>query len=274
MNAKRKQAMPRGRRRFKSKFASDDAAFDPYNQPRPYGEDWPVINIANRRALLKFFLPVIENLPPDAPLKVVPDVPMNFAQVANWVLGQKQTTLHNAELAEKLHRIQARNDAPGNCHPNWNNREVPPELLHEALSQCAKNAVKDYPVIQRALARLYAVAWFGRNSDSVEAKKQLEKLLPSGRANPITKHIPEIASKFREMRRWIRESNELMKREFPHENDWVEKLAELYAESKEVISAALRPAETPFLTERLHEVLNIPKETIRKALSKLPASQV
>jgi hypothetical protein len=274
MNAKRKQAMPRGRRRFKSKFASDDAAFDPYNQPRPYGEVWPVINIANRRALLKYFLPVIENLPPDAPLKVVPDVPMNFAQVANWVLGQKQTTLHNAELAEKLDRIQARNNAPGNYHPNWNNCEVPPELLHEALSQCAKNAVKGYPVIQRALARLYAVAWFGRNSDSVEAKKQLEKLLPSGRANPITKHIPEIAGKFREMRRWIRESNGLMKREFPHENERVGKLAELYAESKEVISAALRPAETPFLTERLHEVLNIPKETIRKALSKLPESQV
>ncbi len=72
------------------------------------------------------------------------------------------------------------------------------------------------------------------------------------------------------MRRWIRESNELMKQEFPREIDRVKKLAELYAEPTGVISEALRLAETPFLTERLHDVLNIPRETVRKALAKKP----
>ncbi len=272
VNTKRKQVKPRGRRRFKSKFVSGDAAFDPYNQPRPYGEDWPVINIANRRALLKFFLPVIEKLPPDAPLKVVPDVPMNFGQIANETLAEKQMTLFNAQLAQELDLFERCNNTPGAWHPSWNTREVPPALLRNALARCAKFAVKGYPVIQRALARLYAVAWFGHGSDSVHAKRQLESLLPSGRENPITKWIPELAEKFREVRRWIRESNKLMKQEFPIETERVKKLAELYDEPTEVIHAALRPAEIPFLTERLSEVLGIPAETVRKALPQRPIS--
>jgi hypothetical protein len=269
MAAKQKQAAPRGRKRFKSKFTSEEPLFDSFHQPRPYGEKWPVINIAKRRDLLKFYQPKIEKLPAYAHI-LASDVPWTFAQVTNLVLGQNQTTLHNAELARKLDLFQERNVR---SHV-WNQEELPPKMLHDALSQCAKFTISSYPVVQRALARLYAVAWFGHSSDSVEAKRQLEKLLPSGRANPITKWIPELAGIFREMRCWIQKSNDLMNQEFPREIDRVKKLAELYDEPTGVISAALRPAETPFLTERLHVALDIPEETVRKALSKLPAARV
>lgn len=263
----RKQVARRGRRRFKSKFASEKSVLNPYDHhPRPYGWAWPVINIADRHTLLKYFLPVIKGQ------AVVPDVPMNFAQVADKMLGEKQTRLCNAELCKELDRFQMLNDSPSREHPCWNIPEVPPELLRKALSQYATWAIQEYGIIQRALARLYAVAWFGRSSDSVEAKRQLENLLPSGRENPITKWIPELASKFREMQRWIRASNELMKQDFPREIDRVEALAKLYDESGGVISAALRRAEIPFLSERLAEVLYIPVETARKALPKRPAS--
>jgi hypothetical protein len=265
MKAKRTRVTARGRRRFKSKFASEESVFHPYDQhPRPYGWAWPVINIAGRHALLKYFLPVIKGQP------AVPDVPLNFSQVANKLLGEKQTRLCNGELCKELDRFQMLNDTPSREHPCWNCPEVPPELLRKALSQYAPWAVQEYQVIQRALARLYAVAWFGRGSDSVEAKRQLEELLPKGRAYPVTKHIPELAGKFREMRRWIKESNELMKRDFPREIDRVKKLAELYDEPTGLISDALQHAETPFLTARLSQVLGIPEETVKKALVKQP----
>ena len=176
---KRKQTTPRGRRRFKSMFASEETAFNRHCPPRPYGEDYPVINIANRPALLKFFLPVIEGLPPDAPLHPMPHVPMNFAQIADRMLGQKQMLGNNADLEYELDRIQMFNNSCAIRHPFWNDHELPPELLRQALSRCAKHTVGNNQLIQRALARLYAVAWFGRGSDSVAAKKQLEALLPS-----------------------------------------------------------------------------------------------
>jgi len=269
MSAKRKQAKPRGRRRFKSKFTSEESPFDPYaNHPRPYGWAWPVTIIAERQALRKFFSPVGKGQDFHFGL------PLNFAQTAHKMLGEKQTKLRNAALFKELDSFQKLNDNPSRKHPCWNYPEIPPELLHKALSQYAPWVVQEYQVIQRALARLYAVAWFGRGTDSVEAKRQLESLIPSGRENPITKWIPELAAKFREMRRWIQESNKLMEQEFPCEDERVEKLAELYDEPKTVISDALRLAETPFVTAYLSQVLGIPKETIRKKLAKRTALQV
>lgn len=229
------------------------------------------MNIANRRALLKYFLPIVQALPPDAPLQVVPDVPMNFAQVANKMLGDKQGSLNNpdnATLYEELEQYEERSIRPAASHPNWNTKELPPDLLRKALSQHAKFSIKSSVAVQQALARLYAVAWFGRGTDSVEAKRQLETLLPTGKTNPITKWVPELADKFREMRRWIRESDKLMMVDFPREIDRVKKLAELYDETTGVISAAIRKAEAPFLAERLSEILGIPAESVKKALSR------
>ena len=259
----RNQRTARGRRKFKSKFTSKESAFDPFGKhPQPYGWPWPVFNIAAREALLKYFLPVIKGQ------SVIPYVPLNFAQVANKILGDKQTLRNNPAMRQKLRHFQMLNDNEMAPHPCWNYPEIPPELLREALSQYAPWAIQEYQVIQRALARLYAVAWFGRGSDSVEAKRQLESLIPSGRENPITKWIPELAAEFREMRRWIRESDKLMMQDFPDEIDRVKKLAELYAEPTEVISDALQLAETPFLTARLSQVLDIPAETVRRKLRK------
>ncbi len=149
----------KGRRRFKSKFVESPRPLDPYNQPRPYGEEYPVINIANRRSLLKFFLPVVKALPPDAPMLVVADVPLNFAQVANQMLGDKQGSVNNPEnvaLCAELEQFEREVERPGAWHPNWNTEELPPELLRRVLSQHAKFCVKRYVCVQQALARLGA----------------------------------------------------------------------------------------------------------------------
>jgi hypothetical protein len=192
------------------------------------------------------------------------------------MLGEKQGSLNNADnaaLCEELEQYEERGIRPCASHPNWNTKELPPDLLRKALSQYAKFSIKSFVAVQQALARLYAVAWFGRGTDSVEAKRQLESLLPSGKTNPITKWIPELAAKFREMRCWIKESDKLMMTEFPREIDRVKKLAELYDESTGVISAALRKAEIPFLAERLSDVLGIPVETVRKVLTSRRAAR-
>ena len=268
---KRKPA--RGRRKFKgSKFAGDESAFSRFGQhPRPYG--WagvvsPDENAASRFGLRRFFPPFQEM---DARGVGLPfELPPSFAQIADRTLGKKQTYQTNHEIAAELDRFETLNK--GRENPQWNYPELPPELLRKAVSQCAAWTVREHPVIQRALARLYAVAWFGRSAESAEAKQQLEFLIPPGRENPITKWFPELAEKFLWMWQWIRESDKLMMQDSPLEDDRVKKLVELYGESKGVISAALRQAENPFLTERLAEVLDIPKETVRKELAKSPAS--
>jgi len=267
MKTKKRAAKPsphRGRRRFNTKF---DKPFDSFKQPHPYGEKVPLQHIAGRPALLKFFQPKQERLSPAAK-NLLLGVPLTFEQVADWLLGEKQKTMHNAALAKQLDSYTERNAT----NHVWNDEELPPELLHDALSKCAKFALT-YPVVQRALKRLYAVAWFGHGDDSVQAKMQLAKLIPAGRAYPVTKWIPELAGLFREMRSWILQSDELMRQEFPDQVDRVNKLAELYGEHTEVINDALQSAERPFLTARLSAVLALPLDTVKKALAKsLPAS--
>jgi hypothetical protein len=252
----------RGRRKFKgSKSKSNDSAPDPYRAPRPYGWAWPVGHKnRNRVILLKFFLPVIKGT------SEFPDVPFNSAQTIDRILGEKQMLSREPSLSKELNHYEACDKADLTRHPFWNCPELPLELLHKALSLCPAYVLQHYEVVQRALGRLYAVAWWGHGPESAEAKRQLEKLLPAGNAHPITKHIPELAKELREIRRWIRESNELMKQEFPREIDRVKNLAELYDESTSVISAALQAAESPFLAARLAEILGIPVETARKVL--------
>jgi hypothetical protein len=193
---------------------------------------------------------------------------LNFSQTADKLLGDKQllTKSRDAKLWEQLTHYQCLNDNEKPKHPQWNYPELPPKLLQEALSGHAAWAVQDFEIVQRALARLYAVAWFGRGSQSVEAKRQLEQLLPTGKTNPITKWIPELARKFRQITNSIRESNKLVSADFPREVDRVKKLAELYGETTAVILDTLRKSEKSFVAERLSEVLGIPKETVRKSL--------
>jgi len=259
---KQKIIKPRGNRRFggDGKLISGCAAFAPHNAPKPYGENCPpVTNLDKRQPFLKFL-----------PTNVCRAQP-NFAQAADDMLGKKQMVGSDAKLCGKLDEIQARNDHRFSCepNPNWNEREISPELLQEALSKSAKWAIKNYPVIQKALARLYAVAWFGRGDESVKAKQQLMELLPKQKTHPITRHIPEITLKFQEIRRWILESDKLMKQEFPDEIERVEKLALLYDETIAVISAALHKSENSFLTNRLAEILSVPAVTIGKELAKI-----
>jgi hypothetical protein len=267
MKSKQKQTMPRGRRRTKgSKFSTE---FQEYGAPRPYGWAWPVLNLAGRASLLSFF-PPFRNKSAHGFV----DVPLSFAQTADKILGEKQLLRNNVGLKHELDGIRLCNSNPASKHPCWNKHELPTELLRKALSQSAAWAVQEFEVVQRALARLYAVAWFGRGADSAEAKQQLEQLIPVGNSHPITKYIPEIATKFREIRGWILESNELMKQEFPREINRVRKLAELYDEPTGVISDGLKQAEIPFLAARLSHVLGLRVETVRKSLAKLPASLV
>ena len=263
MKMKQKKIKPRGNRRFggSGKLISGCAAFVPHNEHKPYGENCPpVTNLDKRKPFLKFLPANVRGAQP------------NFAQAADDMLGKKQMVGSDVELCEKLDKIQALNDHRFSCeplNPNWNEREISPELLQEALSKSAKWAIKNYPVIQKALARLYAVAWFGRGDASVKAKQQLMELLPKQKKYPITRHIPEITLKFQEMRRWILESDKLMKQEFPNEIERVEKLATLYDETVAVISAALHKSENSFLTNRLTEILSVPAVTIRKELAKI-----
>jgi hypothetical protein len=224
------------------------------------------MDIGNRPALLKYFPPVVAGNPN------VFLIPLNFVQTAEKLLGEKRQLWRYPKLLEILDRFERLNRQ---SHPYWNTFELPPKFLSEALSLCPEEAL-NYAVVRRALARLYAVAWHGRGPESTDAKRQLGQLLPAkegkGRTpDPITKHLPEIAVKFRELRHWIRESNKLMQPDFPRDIDRVQKLAELYDENTGVISAALRPAEPPFLAERLAAVLGIPENTAKKAVQNLPA---
>ncbi len=215
---------------------------------------------ANRTSLLKFFLTVIKGS------DEFPGTPYNSIQTADQMLGMKQLLSTDPALMKELDHYEQCEKADLTRHPYWNCPELPPDLLRRALSLCPAFVLQKYEVVQRALARLYAVAWWGRGPDSAEAKRQLEEFLPRGNAHPITKYVPEVAGKFREIRRRILESDKLMKQEFPRESERVTKLAELYAEPENVIYDALHKAEKPFLTERLAKVLGIPIETARKAL--------
>ena len=274
MKTTKRQQRARGSRRVAA-----SKKLDPTPAPSlPYGDTHPVINYGNRFALLKYFLPVVAGNP-----DVFPGPPFNFAQTADKLLGEQRQLSQHPALLKQLDYYQQCNCGDTNPHPFWNGTELPPDLLREALSLCPEAALINHVVVQRALARLYAVAWHGRGPESTDAKRQLGELLPlppkprpgkkhSGRSpDPITKYLPEIAVKFRELRHWIRESDRLMKTDFPREIDRVQKLAELYDENTGVISAALRPAEPPFLAERLAAVLGKPLETARKAVAALPA---
>jgi hypothetical protein len=262
ISAKPTRRKPRGRRKFQgSKLTNLDSVSDPYRAPRPYGWAWPVGHeTGNRSALLKFFLPVMKGS------DEFPGTPYNFSQTADQMLGVKQLLSSDPALMKELDHYEQCEKADMTRHPYWNCPELPLDLLRRALSLCPAFVLQKYEVVQRALARLYAVAWWGRGPDSAEAKRQLEELLPRGNAHPITKYVPEVAGKFREIRRRILESDKLMRQEFPRESERVTKLAELYAEPKNVIYDALHKAKTPFLAERLAEVLGIPVETARKAL--------
>jgi hypothetical protein len=256
-----------GRRRFKSKFTCDQPPFDAERQPRPFGDAVPVIIIRNpqfpnRPALLKFYKPSAKNLPIN--YMVPAGLPWTFRQVADWVLGQNQRVSNDAALMGKLDQLELDN---AHCH-EWNRQELSPEILQEAVSGHARFAFFN-KCVQRSIARLYAVAWFGRADDSIAAKMQLEKLIPTGRDNPITKWIPKLEPIFLEMRCWICESNWLMKKEFPREIDRRKKLAELYGyEDTGVIDKALNFTDRNFLAAVMHAVLGIPENTVIAILQK------
>jgi hypothetical protein len=251
----------RGRRKFKgSKFAGDATLANANQAPRPYGWAWPVGDHRNRGTLLRFFLPVI------AGTSEFPGAPFNSTQRIDRILGEKQWLSVDPALMRQLDYYQRCENANMPPHPFWNCPELPLETLRQALSLCPAHVLQHYPVVQRALGRLYAVAWWGSGVDSAEAKKQLEALIPAGNAHPITKHIPELAEELRKFRRWIRESNELMKAALPREDERVKSLAELYDEPKDVIYSALHDAEKSFVGGRLAQMLGIPFETVRKAL--------
>jgi hypothetical protein len=260
MNAKRKKATHRGRRRVQG--SKIPTGFREYGEPRPPGWASPVRNIGNRGRLLKFFPPFRNKQNGN-----FAGPPLNFAQTADKILGDKRLLANNPGLKQKLESFELCNSNPAIKHPCWNKRELPPELLQETLAQSAEWTIQKFQTVQRALARLYAVAWCGRGPESADAKKQLEKLIPAGKSHPLTKYIPEIAEKFRELRGWILKSDELMQTEFPREIDRVKALAELYDESTGIISEALRFSEKSFLTNRLADTLRIPPPTIRKSLS-------
>ena len=259
----------RGRRRF----AASKKLETTKSPARPYGVTHPLIDYGDRRALLKYFLPVVAGK-----RGVIRDVPLNFTQTAEVLLSEKRLLSHYPALLKKLSYYQRCNNDPMEQHPHWNATELPHELLREALSLCPETALKSYDVVRRALARLYSVAWHGHGPESTDAIRQLEQLLPAkertgrrtGRLpDPITKHLPELTTKFRELRRWIRKSDHLMKVDFPRLGDRIKKLAELYDEHTGVISAALRTEERPFVAERLADVLSISIETARKAVALL-----
>ncbi len=220
-------------------------------------------NIGKRGQLLKFF-PPFRNKRDGCFI----NPPLNFAQTADKILGDKQRLENNPELKQGLESLELCNSNPAIKHPCWNKRELPPELLRIALSKSAAWTIQKYETVQRALARLYAVAWCGRGSESADAKRQLEQLIPPRKSHPLIKHIPEIAEKFREIGGWILESNELMQKEFPREIDRVKALAELYDEPTGIISEALDFSENSFLTKRLTDVLKIPTPTIRANLAR------
>jgi len=258
-----RQRTHHGRRRF----AASKKLEPTKSATRPYGFTHPLIDYGNRRALLKFFPPVVAGN-----LGVIPDVPLNFVQTAEVLLGEKRQLSRYPALLNQLEYYQRCNNGVMVQHPHWNATELPHQLLREALSQCPEAALKSYDVVRRALARLYSVVWYGHGPESGEAKRLLEQLIPKGRRHPITNYLPEIAVKFRELRRWILESNNLMLPQFPDKTDRLEKLSELYAEPTRVVSAALELAEKAFLAERLSEVLQVPVPTVKKHLQKLPAS--
>ncbi|MGB8473258.1 MAG: hypothetical protein WCE61_04120 [Candidatus Acidiferrum sp.] len=248
----------RGRRRFKTKLIEQSEITG-----LPYGGPVQTINLADRHKLLTFL-----------PKGVWPPLePLNFAETADTFFREKQLLIgQSPDLLKKLDHFQSRNyhyDLPG----VWNDPELPPKLLREALSQCPEAALRSYAVVRRALARLYAVAWYGRGAEAVAARGQLAQLLPEVRKgtipHPITKHLPEIVEKFRELRAWILESDKLMQEAYPKWNpDRWQKLAELWGEGTAVIEDALRKKERPFIAERLATVLEIPSETARKAVAK------
>jgi len=264
MKASKQQHRARGRRRFAA-----SKRLEPTNAPaRPYGDSHPVLDIGNRLSLLEFYLPVIAGR-----TGVFPGPPLNFAQTADILLGEKRMLSRNPELLKTLDRYERLNNQ---SHPQRNTFELPHKLLREALAQCPESALRNYTVVQLALARLYSVAYNGRGPESTAAKNELAQLIPSrqgkGRTpDPITKHLPEIAAKFRELLRFILASNELMKAKFPRENERQAKLAELYDEDPTVIYAATHYKEKPFLAARLAAVLRIPVETAKKAIATPPA---
>ena len=258
MSGRKRKSSPRGHPRFAA-----SKRLEPTNAPaRPYGDSHPVLNLGNRCALLEFFLPVITGRQ-----DVFPGPPLNFAQTADVLLGEKRMLSRNPELLKTLDRFEFLNV---HSHPQRNTFELPHKLLREALAQCPESALRNYTVVQKALARLYSVAWNGRGPESSAAKRELAQLIPEGKEYPIKKHLPEIAAKFRELRRWILESHKLMEKKISDPTDRLKKLAELYDEHTGVISAALEMAEKAFLTERLSEVLRLPIPTVKEYLTTLP----
>lgn len=197
---------------------------------------------------------------PDAP----EGLPLNFAQTAHRILSLKQRL--DTETEKELALAEQEEAALDVPHPSWNDEVLPIGLLRKVLSCDPANALQYRPVIQRALARLYALAWWGRGPESQAARRELEKLIPTGVRFPITEHLPEFAASFAELYSLIRQASSNMKLDFPREKERNKQLACVFEESPQVIEAALRMAKCPFVAERLSAVLGIPLETARKAV--------
>jgi len=197
---------------------------------------------------------------PDAP----EGLPLNFAQTANRIFSLKQEL--DAETEKELNRAEQEEACLDIQHPCWNDEVLPIELLKKVLSCDPANCLQHRPVVQRALARLYADAWWGRGSESIAARRELEKLIPQKNSFPITKHLRRFAASFAQLYDWIRQADSNMKLDFPREDERNKELACLFEESPQVIEAALRMAKRPFVAERLSDVLGIPLETARKAV--------
>ena len=147
---------------------------------------------------------------------------------------------------------------------------IPLEKLREVLSTFPEMALPLFPVVQRALARLFALVYWGDRAASVAAKKALEELLPTGNQHPITPHLPKIIEIFARKRNGIIESNGRIKIAHPRlrEVERIKMLSVLYSEDSATILDAIRDqSERAFLAQRISNYLPVSTTQAKRAVT-------